>query len=213
MFSAPYIDIIIFAILAIFLIFRLRSVLGRRDGFDEKPDDKKSAGESARAMFKKSKQNVKDIDMASGEGIAAVVAADAHFSQQDFLDGAAAAYRMILEGFAKGDMDQLKPLLGYEMATSFGDAIRDRRKAGEVLTIELVDLRRVDLVRAWVEAGIAFIAVEFHATQKKILRDEAGKVIEGSDAAEMFVDQWVFERDVGSENPNWLLVETQAVPA
>ena len=204
MFSAPYIDIIIFAILAVFLIFRLRSVLGRRDGFDEKPDD-----EGKRAVFKKSDPSMKELDAVSGEGIAAVVAADAHFSQQDFLDGAAAAYRMILEAFAKGDMDQLKPLLGYDIATDFGDAIRDRRKAGEVLTIELVDLRRVDLVRAWVEAGIAFIAVEFHSTQKKILRDEAGKIIEGSDEAEMFVDQWVFERDVTSKNPNWLLVETQ----
>ena len=204
MFSAPYIDIIIFAILAVFLIFRLRSVLGRRDGFDEKPDD-----EGKRAVFKKSDPSIKELDAASGEGIAAVVAADAHFSQQDFLDGAAAAYKMILEAFAKGDMDQLKPLLGYDIATDFGDAIRDRRKAGEVLTIELVDLRRVDLVRAWVEAGIAFIAVEFHSTQKKVLRDEAGKIIEGSDEAEMFVDQWVFERDVTSKNPNWLLVETQ----
>ena len=204
MFSAPYVDIIIFAILAVFLIFRLRSVLGRRDGFDEKPDD-----EGKRAVFKKSDPSIKELDAASGEGIAAVVAADAHFSQQDFLDGAAAAYRMILEAFAKGDMDQLKPLLGYDIATDFGDAIRDRRKAGEVLTIELVDLRRVDLLRAWVEAGIAFIAVEFHSTQKKILRDEAGKIIEGSDEAEMFVDQWVFERDISSKNPNWLLVETQ----
>lgn len=206
MFSAPYVDIIIFAILAIFLIFRLRSVLGRRDGFDEKPDD-----EANHAMFKKSDPSIKALDAASGEGIAAVVAADAHFSQQAFLDGAAAAYKMILEGFAKGDMDQLKPLLGYDIATDFGDAIRDRRKAGEVLSIELVDLRRVDLLRAWVEAGIAFISVEFHSTQKKILRDEAGKIIEGSDEAEMFVDQWVFERDVSSENPNWLLVETQIV--
>ena len=208
MFSAPYVDIIIFAILAIFLIFRLRSVLGRRDGFDEKPED-----EAGRVMFKKSKQSVKDVDLASGEGIAAVVAADAHFSQQDFLDGAAAAYKMILQGFAKGDMDQLKPLLGYEMAQNFGDAIRDRRKAGEVLSIELVDLHRVDLLRAWVEAGIASIAVEFHSRQKKLLCDEAGKIIDGSDAAEMFVDQWVFERDVSSENPNWFLVETQTVPS
>ena len=204
MFSAPYIDIIIFAILAVFLIFRLRSVLGRRDGFDEKPDD-----EAKRAVFKKSDPSIKELDAVSGKGIAAVVAADAHFSQQDFLDGAGLAYKMILEGFAKGDMDQLKPLLGYDIATDFGDAIRDRRKAGEVLRIELVDLRRVDLLRAWVEAGIAFIAVEFHSTQKKILRDEAGKIIEGSDEAEMFVDQWVFERDVTSKNPNWLLVETQ----
>ena len=204
MFSAPYVDIIIFAILAVFLIFRLRSVLGRRDGFDEKPDD-----EGKRAVFKKSDPSIKELDAASGEGIAAVVAADAHFSQQDFLDGAAAAYKMILEAFAKGDMDQLKPLLGYDIATDFGDAIRDRRKAGEVLRIELVDLRRVDLLRAWVEAGIASIAVEFHSTQKKILCDEAGKIIEGSDEAEMFVDQWVFERDISSKNPNWLLVETQ----
>jgi len=206
MFSGPYVDILIFAILAVFLIFRLRSVLGHRDGFDEKPQDRDST-----AGFQKREPISDDQNLSSGEGVEAIVKADPYFSQQSFMQGAENAYRMILDNFARGDMDQLKPLLGYDMASSFSDAIRDRRKAGEELSITLVEISRVDLLRAWVSEGVASIAVEYHATQIRVLRDEAGNILDGeSEEPETFVDQWTFERDVTTDNPNWLLTETQA---
>jgi predicted lipid-binding transport protein (Tim44 family) len=206
MFSGPYVDILIFAILAVFLIFRLRSVLGRRDGFDEKPQDRDST-----AGFQKREPISDDQNLSSGEGVEAIVKADPYFSQQSFMQGAENAYRMILDNFARGDMDQLKPLLGYDMASSFSDAIRDRRKAGEELSITLVEISRVDLLRAWVSEGVASIAVEYHSTQIRVLRDEAGNILDGeSEEPETFVDQWTFERDVTTDNPNWLLTETQA---
>lgn len=206
MFSGPYVDILIFAILAVFLIFRLRSVLGRRDGFDEKPQDRDST-----AGFQKREPISDDQNLSSGEGVEAIVKADPYFSQQSFMQGAENAYRMILDNFARGDMDQLKPLLGYDMASSFSDAIRDRRKAGEELSITLVEISRVDLLRAWVSEGVASIVVEYHSTQIRVLRDEAGNILDGeSEEPETFVDQWTFERDVTTDNPNWLLTETQA---
>lgn len=206
MFSGPYVDILIFAILAVFLIFRLRSVLGRRDGFDEKLQDRDST-----AGFQKREPISDDQNLSSGEGVEAIVKADPYFSQQSFMQGAENAYRMILDNFARGDMDQLKPLLSYDMASSFSDAIRDRRKAGEELSITLVEISSVNLLRAWVSEGVASIVVEYHSTQIRVLRDEAGNILDGeSEEPETFVDQWTFERDVTTDNPNWLLTETQA---
>jgi predicted lipid-binding transport protein (Tim44 family) len=205
MFSGPYVDILIFAILAVFLIFRLRSVLGRRDGFDEKPKER-----AVKATFQSREVLTDDPHFSSGEGVEAIVKADPHFSQQSFLQGAENAYRMILENFASGDMDKLKPLLGYDMAASFSEAIHDRRKAGEDLSISLVELSRIDLLRAWVSEGVASIIVEYHSTQIRVLRDEAGVIIDGeSEEPETFIDQWTFERDVTTDSPIWLLTETQ----
>ncbi len=205
MFNGPYVDILIFAILAVFLIFRLRSVLGRRDGFDENPQERAN-----KAAFQAQETVAEDHHLSSGEGVEAIVNADPYFSQQSFLQGAENAYQMILEKFASGDMDQLKPLLGYDMAASFSEAIHDRRKAGEELSITLVELSRVDLLRAWVSEGVASIVVEYHSTQIRVLRDETGAILDGeSEEPETFVDQWTFERDVSTDNPNWLLTETQ----
>jgi predicted lipid-binding transport protein (Tim44 family) len=204
MFNGPFVDILIFAVLAIFLVFRLRSILGRRDGFEEDPNTK------AANAFKTQSKPVLDTSLPSGEGIDAVVAADPSFSQQAFMDGAEQVYAMILTAFARGDMDELRPLLGYEMASSFSDVINERRKAGEELSITLTDLSRADLFKAMVVEGIATITVEYQSTQIRVLKDENGTIIDGDpDEAETFIDQWTFERDVGSENPNWLLVETQ----
>lgn len=203
MFNGPFVDILIFAVLAIFLVFRLRSILGRRDGYEE------SNTKAANAFKTQSKPDL-DTSLPSGEGIDAVVAADPSFSQQAFMDGAEQVYAIILTAFARGDMDELRPLLGYDMASSFSDVINERRKAGEELSITLTDLSRADLLKAMVVEGIATITVEYQSTQIRVLKDESGTIIDGDpDEAETFIDQWTFERDVGSENPNWLLVETQ----
>ncbi|HCP18245.1 MAG TPA: hypothetical protein DIT62_03135, partial [Alphaproteobacteria bacterium] len=90
MFNGPYVDILIFAVLAVFLIFRLRSILGRRDGFEEDPNKK------AAAAFKSQTKTDMNNELPSGEGIDAIVAADSGFSKQAFLDGAEQVYEMIL---------------------------------------------------------------------------------------------------------------------
>lgn len=204
MFNGPFVDILIFAVLAVFLIFRLRSVLGRRDGFEEDPNKK------AAAAFKTQIKTELNSDLPSGEGIEAIVASDNSFSKQAFLDGAEQVYGLILSAFARGDMEELRPLLGYEMAASFSDAIKERNKAGEELSITLEDLSRIEIRHAVVTEGIASIIVEYQSAQIRVLKDENGTIIDGdTKESETFVDQWTFERDIGSSNPNWLLVETQ----
>ena len=204
MFNGPFVDILIFAVLAIFLIFRLRSILGRREGFEEDPKTRSTAA------FKTQSKPDPNTNLPSGQGIEAIIAADPKFSQQAFIDGAEQVYGMILTAFARGDMDELRPLLGYDMASSFFDVINERNKAGEELSITLTDLSRVDIQNAMVVEGIASITVEYQSTQIRVLKDENGTIIDGDPKeAETFVDQWTFEHDVSSSSPNWLLVETQ----
>ncbi len=207
--SASFIDILIFAVLAVFLIFRLRSVLGRRDGFEQKPS--------------RQNRSVSEVDDSpaskliaetptSGEGLEAIIATDPHFSKQAFLDGAKQAYAVILKYFAEGDTESLKPLLGYEMNASFVDAIHERNIAGEDLSITLVKINTVEIITATISDGMASIVVEFNSLQKRCLKAEDGTLIDNDlDSEETFVDQWTFERDVTASNPNWLLVETEVV--
>ncbi|MCG8622232.1 MAG: Tim44/TimA family putative adaptor protein [Proteobacteria bacterium] len=204
--GSTLIEILIFAVLAIFLILRLGSVLGRRDGF-EKPEGRV---ETTKPLVRTSIQETPAAT--SGEGVDAIITADKQFSEQAFLAGAEKAYRLILESFAKGDTKLLKPLLGYEMNISFGEAIRDRKKAEEDLKITLHDISRVRIVKAWVKDGIASIVTEIQSRQSRVVRNDKGDIIDGSETVtESFVDQWTFERDVISENPNWLLVEAETL--
>lgn len=205
--SGTVVEILIFALLAIFLILRLRSVLGRRDGYDGTASKGQALARSASGDA-----SSEAPPAPSGEGVKAIVEADKSFSEQAFISGAEKAYRVILDSFAKGDMKQLKPLLGYEMAISFGDAIRDRRKSNEELEITIHDVRRVKIKKALLKEGIATIIVEIQSRQSRVMRAENGDIIDGSPKrVESFLDQWTFERDVASKNPNWHLVEAEAI--
>lgn len=203
----PYIDILIFAIIAIFLGLRLHSVLGKRTGFEqENPRDQDMV-----AAVTEGSSKVQTIPL-NGTGIDAIVKADPSFSDVEFVNGASSAYGMILESFAGEDIEALKPLLGYEMNSSFAEAIRERQKAGETLSITLVDLEKAEISNARLVDGLAMISVDFQSSQKRLLRAEDGSVLDGGgDEAETFRDRWTFERDISSRDPNWLLVETETI--
>jgi predicted lipid-binding transport protein (Tim44 family) len=203
----PYIDILIFAIIAIFLGLRLHSVLGKRTGFEqENPRDQDMV-----AAVTEGSSKVQTIPL-NGTGIDAIMKADPSFSDVEFVNGASSAYGMILESFAGEDIEALKPLLGYEMNSSFAEAIRERQKAGEMLSITLVDLEKAEISNARLVDGLAMISVDFQSSQKRLLRAEDGSVLDGGgDEAETFRDRWTFERDISSRDPNWLLVETETI--
>ena len=204
----PYIDILIFAIIAIFLGLRLRSVLGKRTGFEQEY----TRDPEALNALKNQGEKEKPTSNVNGDGIPALQSADPSFSEIEFSKGASAAYEMILNAFAEGDTEALKPLLGYEMNASFADAIRERGKAGEVLTIDLVSLDRAVVTAAKLRDGLASVTVEFTSQQKRLLKSETGEILDGDEnQTETFIDLWVFERDISSQDPTWLLVETESV--
>ena len=204
----PYIDILIFAIIAIFLGIRLRSVLGKRTGFEQEYTRDPEALEALKAKVEpqKGSSNI------NGDGIPALQSADPSFSEIEFTKGASAAYEMILSAFAEGDTEALKPLLGYEMNASFSEAIRERGKAGETLAIELTSLDRASVTAAKLRDGLASVTVEFTSQQKRLLKSESGEILDGDEnQTETFIDLWTFERDISSQDPTWLLVETESV--
>jgi predicted lipid-binding transport protein (Tim44 family) len=204
----PYIDILIFAIIAIFLGLRLRSVLGKRTGFEQEYTRDPEALNAIKGQAE-AEQSSSDID---GDDVAALVAADPSFDEKAFTKGARSAYEIVLKAFADGDIETLKPLLGYEMNASFSDAIRERSRVGEVLSIDLISLDRAIVTAAKLRDGLASVIVEFTSQQKRLLKDEDGKLLDGADdETETFIDLWTFERDISSQDPTWLLVETESV--
>ncbi len=203
----PLIDILIFAIIAIFLGLRLRSVLGKRTGFEQDFSREESNQEADPSSLAPA-----EVTTLTGDGVSAVMSADPSFSEKEFVKGASAAYGMILNAFAEGDLETLKTLLGYEMNISFADAIRERQKADETLAIDLQSIDRAVISSAKLRDGVASLVVEFTSRQQRVLKSSDGSVIDGdAETVETFIDLWTFERDISSTDPTWLLVETETV--
>ena len=136
--------------------------------------------------------------------------ADPGFDLSGFLEGAKAAFAMIVEAFARGDKAALRPLLSDEVFTSFAAAIDEREQLGRTITTELVSIGGAELVGAAMRGTTARLTVRFKSEQINVTRDRDGEVIDGDPHAILeAVDIWTFERDTRSRDPNWLLVETR----
>ena len=217
------VEIVILALIAAFLALRLYSVLGRRAEHGEEPVqprfDTPQGGIGAPPAVRGDDPpvlagRVRDLPPALPaveKGLRDIMAADRRFDAHGFVDGARAAYRMILEAFWRGDRDELAHLCDRAVAHHFGDAIASREAAGEVVDNRLVRINEAMIVEASYHAPIARIAVRIVADVAAVTRDAQGVVIAGSldDAVEVR-DVWTFTRDVSSPDPDWLLDETDA---
>jgi predicted lipid-binding transport protein (Tim44 family) len=204
----PFIDIIIFAVIAVLLVLRLRSVLGQRTGYDEQPSRGEQSDKGSADVI--SIDSGRRTDVGDGHGIAALKKADRQFSEKPFLDGAAGAFEMILSAYAEGDLAKLKRLLSYDLLQSFTQSIQQRSSDGEVLNISLDELRDLRILDAKVFDNIASVTVEFQSTQTRILSDSDGNTIEDEDTGTRdLIDIWTFERDLTLDDPNWKLAETE----
>lgn len=230
-----FFDIVLFAMIAGFIVYRLRSVLGRRHGEEkQRPNPfagprggahRQGAGSQTGAGTAQGGDNVvhlpernRGMDLGGADdgatslaaGLAQIKAADPTFGEKEFLQGARSAFEMIVIAFAKGETDTLKPLLSDEVYENFADAIRDRERAGESLETSIEDFKDVDLLEARMKGATALVTVKFVTEQINVTRDGSGDAIEGSpDKAEEVVDIWTFSRNTRSRDPNWALVETR----
>lgn len=210
--------IVILALVALFIGLRLYSVLGERTGHEQQPI-LKPAESDARAAPQVTQPAVSQPppvesgDMAfvptAGPGVRAILAADPNFDVARFLDGAKAAYRMILEAFWKGDVDALRDHVEPHIYEAFADALEQRKKDGLTLDNRLVAIDQAVISEATLERGVAIITVRFEADIAAVTRNAEREVVAGSlsDAVQTR-DLWTFRRDTGSSDPNWLLVET-----
>lgn len=217
--SSSLIQLLVLAGIALFLILRLRSVLGTREGF-EKPH---VTGQNSTKGSKRPELDVieggPDHDItdhvedgsASAKSLAAMKMAEPGFMVSPFLEGARSAYEMILMAFENGDLSSVRQFLSDEVAESFQSVI-DRRSA-EGLTVEahFVGVREVALKEAEFDrtTNEADIAVRFVGELTSVVRNEAGEIVEGSPTEiKRQRDVWTFSRIMGSDDPNWLLVAT-----
>lgn len=208
--------IIVLALVFVFVAMRLYSVLGRRTGH-EQPIAKPVEAQAKPAPMARSSTDAPSqpvavepaIDSRANEGIRAIVAADATFDVSSFLNGAQAAYRMILESFWNGDREELARLVDDGVREDFLEAIRLREEAGEVLDNRLISIERAVIENARLDGQMASITVRFDADIAAITRDRDGNVVAGSlsDAVPTH-DLWTFSRHVRADDPNWILIET-----
>lgn len=141
----------------------------------------------------------------------AIVAIDPYFDPREFVDGARAAYEMIVTGFAAGDRKTLKPLLSTEVYDGFADAIKAREKKGETVESKFVSIDKAEIDGAELKKNVAHITVRFVSKLISVTRDKAGEVVDGDQAKiRSMTDVWTFARDVTSSNPNWRVVATEA---
>lgn len=216
-----FIEIVIFAMIAAFLVYRLRSVLGRRNGEERqrpnpftpppatgaaRPDNVVSMPGRDRTQAQPSP----DEPMSLAASLAHIRSADPSFDEKQFLQGASMAFQMVVEAFAHGDTATLRPLLADDVYDSFSRAIRDRQKAGETLETRIERVRDADVIEARLDGRTAFVTVKFVSDQMNVTRDAQGTVVDGDPNEVIEVtDIWTFARNTRSNNPNWSLVETR----
>jgi predicted lipid-binding transport protein (Tim44 family) len=137
--------------------------------------------------------------------------ADPGFDPNHFLDGAKAAYEMIVMAFAQGDEATLTQLLGSDVYDGFQRAIRERETRGEKVESSLVGIDKADIIEAEIKSRTAYVTVKFVSELISVTRDAQGEVVEGDPKKVREVtDIWTFARDVSSKNPNWKLAATEA---
>ncbi|MEH6701290.1 Tim44/TimA family putative adaptor protein [Parasphingorhabdus sp.] len=216
------IEIVILAMVAAFLGLRLYSVLGKRTGHEQEHTPRSiEPRANERRPLDDAKPHIPDIvpapagtpemvyDSSAEAGMREILAADRNFDVGRFVEGARAAYGMVLEAFWKGDKEELRLLCDDDVYESFVEVIDAREKRGEVLENQLVRIDNARISEAEYRRPVASITVQFDADIASVVRDKKGELIGGSlsDAAETH-DVWTFSRDLSSANPNWLLDET-----
>ena len=205
--SFPYIDILIFGLIAIFLIFRLKNILGTKTGFEEtnvneKNEDKKFTNV---IPLKSNKEDVVDLELNK------ILKIDPNFDVNDFLVGSKNFFEMVLESFVSGNLENIKNFTKSSVFKSFKSAIDERNKDQETLIIDLKKIKENKITKATITKTSIKLNVIFETFQLRALMDKNDQIIDGDTENEILVkDEWVFEKKINDNNPNWTLVETKS---
>jgi predicted lipid-binding transport protein (Tim44 family) len=221
------IGLVLFGAIALFLVLRLRSVLGKRVGFEKPPlapgqmpgfgAGPAAGGPTAggpiidgQASQARTGRPVPDPHSALGERLMRIVNADANFDPPKFLDGAETAFRAIVTAFAAGDRASLKNLLSDNVYQTFDSAITSREAAGERHRTEIKSILSAVIEDAELLGPQAAVIVRFTSDQVNLTLDAAGNPATGTEAVTELVDLWTFEHVVGSKDPTWRLAAARS---
>lgn len=216
--NGSLIQLLVLAGIAIFLILKLRSVLGTRDGFEKPPIPLEDVRPRVRRDFEVIEggpdRDITDhVPEASdaARALAEMKKAEPSFTVGPFLQGARGAYEMILTAFEKGELDRIRPFLSDDVEASFAEAIAQREKDGLTVEASFLGIKELTLQDATfnTDSRFAEITVRFVADQTYVVRNKAGEIVEGSPReVKKTRDSWTFARQMGSDDPNWQLVAT-----
>lgn len=214
------IQLIVLAGVAIFLILKLKNVLGTREGFEKPPLQAPETDTSAKARSgfeviqggpDEDITDHVDEDSDAAKALSSMKSAEPSFGVSDFLSGASGAYEMILMSFEKGDMDSIVPFLSAEVFEGFSEVVDSREAEGLTVEATFVGVRELSLVDATFDksSNEGEVKVKFVGELTSLVRDRAGDVIEGNATdIKRQKDVWTFARVMGSDDPNWKLVAT-----
>ena len=214
-------DLVLFGMIAAFLVLRLRSILGRRTGFERPPQANspppgpavapgpviEGRAEPASAA---SSRPVPDPAGPAGQALGRMHAIDRTFDVARFLDGAEKAFRIIVGAFANGDRTALRSLLSDDTYRAFAQAIEAREAVGHVQVSEVRGMETVAIEAAELRGTVAVVTVRFVSDQISLTRDKDGQPVGGTDAVTEITDLWTFERDLATGDPTWRLVAARS---
>ncbi|WBV43004.1 Tim44/TimA family putative adaptor protein [Pseudoroseomonas cervicalis] len=216
------VDLILFAMVAAFLVLRLRSVLGRRQGFERPPQERPAPGEARPGPYAPEtpaapvpvpgapRLVVPDTRSPVGQALQRIRQADAAFDPYAFLGGAEGAFRMIVTAFAAGDRATLRNLLSDDTYAGFEQAITARESAGERQRTEIHGVHEMAIDAADLRGSVADITLRIVSDQVNLTTGPQGEEVAGTEAVTELTDIWTFQRDLRSTDPTWKLVGTQS---
>ena len=217
------IDLLLFGMIAAFLVLRLRGILGRRTGFERPSQPERPVGPTpmpqsarqgptidAQAEPAKSGHILPLPTSPIGTTLTRMQGVDSAFNAQHFLNGADAAFRLIVTGFAAGDRVQLRALLDDDTYRSFETAIAAREAAGETQRSEIRSIQQVGVEDASLDGAVAHITVRFVSDQVAETLSRDGKPVAGADAVAELTDLWTFSRDLSQTDPAWRLTAARS---
>ncbi|MDE2334963.1 MAG: Tim44 domain-containing protein [Rhodospirillales bacterium] len=208
------VDIVLFAMVAVFLALRLRSVLGRRQGFEQQPIRQPVPTPGGPVIEGRAEpvptRPVPDPASPLGQTLLAMGRIDHGFTAQRFLDGAEAAFRMIVTGFAAGDRAALAPLLTPETMAGFEAAIAAREAAGERQLTEIRRVLAIEIVDAALAGSRAQIQIRIVSDQVSHTLGPEGTIVQGTEAVTEITDLWTLERDLAQPDPTWRLAAARS---
>ena len=216
--NIPYIDILILAMIAIFIINRLKNVLGKKTGNEHDIVEKYSRGkanfkESPPDQISKSNQNQKTVndvffhnDPKINSDLREIYNQDENFDSKEFLDGSKKAFEFIIKNYSEEKLEPLKKLLSSSIYKDFKSQIDARVKKSQNLDITIIGIKSAEIVNASLKSKIALICVKFSSEQVQVVKDLEGKIVEGDNNQILSIDEkWSFSKNLKSKDPNWTL--------
>jgi predicted lipid-binding transport protein (Tim44 family) len=218
--DGQYLEILLFAVVAGVILFRLYTVLGRRTGQEQPPPERFRLSGNAPADATPAKDNVVALPSRAEQiadrpadpvarGLFDIKLADKGFETEHFIAGSKSAYELIVTAFARGDRAQLRPLLAGEVFAAFESVIAGREQRKEHVEFTFVGFKDVKIVHAALKGRAAEITVAIGAQFISATLGADGQLLEGdAKSVRDVTDVWTFTRDVRARDPNWQLVAT-----